>query len=294
MLVNIDKSELTATQRELPCRDKLDELVNAVGTAMPLLTFKCDAQCISKDWNRDKPNENGGTGAYEEKIYRVKVYQDGEAVGSLKVDTRYRRSIGMETVFGVESFRIHKERGAESTTFTKDLKVALRTAKKMLVGRADEELYNHIFNSVKHMLRSFNSDLRNGVRYSVDVTTEAMAYAEAAYKAHLEGKTMVELPVKLKSVTNYEEYLNRQSEYTCVDNMDKAFSNKEGYAVKVLDDGKIIALNLETDTVAKYTDFSELPTEFANKFAMFKVIKEREPYTHIGVSLGDKFYYVVK
>lgn len=294
MLVTIDKSELTALQRELPHRDSLDELVEAVGKVNPLLTFKCDAQCISKDWNRDKPTGNGGTGAYEEKIYRVKVYQDGEAVGSLKVDTRYRRSIGMENVYGVESFRIHKERGAESTTFTKDLKVALRTAKKVLVGRADEELFNHIYGSVRNMLRSFSNDLRNGVRYSVDVTTEAMAYAEAAYKAHLEGKTTVELPVKLKSVTNYEEYLNRQSDYTCVDNMDKAFTGKEGYAVKVFDDGKIIALNLETDTVAKYTDFSELPTEFANKFAMFKVIKEREPYTHIGVALGDKFYYVVK
>jgi hypothetical protein len=294
MLVTIDKSELTALQREYPHRDSLDELVNAVGTAMPLLTFKCDAQCISKDWDRDKPNGNGGTGAYEEKIYRVKVYQDGEALGSLKVDSRYRRSIGMENVFGIESFRIHKERGAQATTFTKDLKVALRTAKKALIARADEELYNHIYNNVRSKLSSFSNDLRNTVRYSLDVNTEALAYAEAAYKAHLEGKSVVEMPVQPKSVRNYEEYLKRQSDYACVQGMEQAFASKSGYAVRVLDDGKIIVLNLETDTVVKHAGFDELPSDFSSKFAMFKVLKEREPYTHIGVDLGDKFYYVVK
>lgn len=294
MLVTIDKSALTALQREFPHRDSLDELVNAVGTANPLLSFKCDAQCITKDWNKDKPNGNGGMGAYEEKIYRVKVYQDGEAIGSLKSDSRYRRSIGMENVYGIESFRIHKERGAQDTTYTKDLKVALRTAKKMLVGRADEELFTHLYGQVRSRLSSFSNDLRNSVRYSLDVSSECLAYAEAAYKAHLEGKTTVEMPVRPKSVSNYEDYLERCGHYECVNNMERAFTNKEGYAVKVLDDGKVLAVDLSTHKLLKYADFSSLPTEFANKFAMFKVIKEREPYAHIGVNLADAFYYVVK
>lgn len=295
MLVTIDKSELTAQQREYPHRELLDELVEAVGKANPLLTFKCDDKCLTRDWNKDKPNTvNGGTGAYDDKVYRVRVYQDGELIGGLVSDTRYRRSVGSEPVYGVESFRIHKERGAQDRVLTKDLKVALRTAKKMLVGRDDSELFNNIFSNVRNKLTSFSNDLRNAVRYSLDVSTECLAYAEAAYHAHMEGKTTVEMPVRLKSVSNFEEYLNRCGQYNCVETMSKAFSNKEGYAVKLFADGKILVIDLASDKLFKYPDFSSLPTEFANKFAMFKVIKEREPYAHIGVNLGDTFYYVVK
>ena len=71
MLVNIDKSELSVQHRELPHRKLLDELVEAVGNANPLLTFKCDAQCVVRQWNRELPNGNGGSGAYEELIYKI-------------------------------------------------------------------------------------------------------------------------------------------------------------------------------------------------------------------------------
>jgi hypothetical protein len=294
MLVTVDKSALNAEQRGYPYRPTLAELIEAVGSANPLLSFVCDAHCLTRDWDRDKPDGKGGTGGYEHYIYRVKVYQDGEELGALRTDTRYRRSIGSELVYGVESFRINKERGNSNLTQSKDLKVALRTAKKSFVARANEELRSHIYNQVRNALESFTSSLRNAVRYSIDPSQEAMSYAEAAYKAHLEGKTTVELPVKLTSVSNYEEYLRRCSEYQCASYLMKSFTDKSGYAVKVLDDAQINVINLESDAVMKYKSFDELPAEFANKFAMFKVLKEQEAYEHIGVNLGEKFYYVVK
>ena len=237
---------------------------------------------------------NGGSGAYEELIYKVKAYQDGELVGALQSNSRYRRSIGSEEVYGVESFRINKERGANDTTYTKDLKVALRTAKKVLVARANDELFTHVYNQVRHKLQSFEHDMRNAVRYSVDVTAEAMAYAEAAYTAHLEGKTTVELPVKLKSINNYDEYLKRCSEYQVVKQMHDNFAKSAGYAVKLLDDNQLVVIDLAKNTVVKYKSFDTLPSEVSSKFAMFKVLQSREPYEHIGVDLDDKFYYVVQ
>ena len=294
MLVTVDKSELTAQQRELPYKNLLTELVVAVGTANPLLTFACDKNCLAKEWNRELPNGNGGSGAYEEKIYKVKVYQDGELLGALHSNTRYRRSVGAEEVYGVESFRISKERGAQSTTYTKDLKVALRTAKKMLVARANEELYAHVYNIVRNQLRNFENDMRNGVRYSIDVSTEAMTYAELAYKAHLQGKTTVEMPVQPSSVRNYEEYLTRCAQFKLATSMLKGFTDKTGYAVKLLDDNQIVVVTLADDSVTKYRDFDALPADIASKFAMFKVLQDRDPYEHIGVGLGEKFYYVVQ
>jgi len=294
MLVTVDKSALNAEQRGYLYRPNLAELIEAVGSANPLLSFVCDAHCLTREWDRDKPDGKGGTGGYEHYIYRVKVYQDGEELGAVRTDTRYRRSIGSELVYGIESFRIHKERGNMNLTHSKDLKVALRTAKKSFVARANDELYNHIYSQVKNSLDSFVGSLRNAVRYSIDSNQESMSYAEAAYKAHLEGKTTVELPVKLASVRDYEEYLRRCGEYQCASYLMKSFTDKSGYAVKVLDDAQIVAINLESNAVIKYKSFDELPTEFANKFAMFKVIKEQEPYEHLGVNLCDKFYYVVK
>lgn len=294
MLVTVDKSELTAQQRELPYKNLLAELVETVGTANPLLSFGCDKTCLTKDWNRELPNPNGGTGAYEEKIYKVKVYQDGELLGALHSNTRYRRSIGAEDVYGIESFRISKERGAQSTTYTKDLKVALRTAKKMLMARGRDELYTHVFNIVRNQLRNFENDLRNGVRYSIDVSSEAMTYAELAYNAHLQGKTTVELPVQPKSVRNYEEYLTRCAQFKLAITMNNSFNDKKGYAVKVLDDNQIVVVTLADDSVTKYRDFDALPADIASKFAMFKVLQDKDPYEHIGVGLGEKFYFVVQ
>jgi hypothetical protein len=294
MLVTVDKSALNAEQRGYPYRPNLAELIESVGSANPLLSFVCDEHCLTRDWDREKKLPDGGTGGYEHFVYRVKVYQDGEELGAVRTDTRYRRSIGSESVYGVESFRIRKERGNMNLTQSKDLKVILRTAKKAFVARANDELYNHIYHQVRNGLESFTGSLRNAVRYSIDPGQESMSYAEAAYQAHLEGKTTVELPVKLKSVSNYEEYLRRCSEYQCASYLMRSFTDKLGYAVKVLDDAQIVTINLESDGVTKYKSFDELPSEIANKFAMFKVIKEQEPYEHIGVALGEKFYYVVK
>jgi hypothetical protein len=294
MHVTVDKSALNVEQRGYPYRPKLEELLEAVSNSNPLLNFVCDEHCLTRDWDKELVKENGEKGGYTHYVYRVKVFQDGEELGSVRADTRYRRNVGSEFVYGIESFRIHKERGNSNLTQSKDLKVVLRTAKKAFVARANDELYNHVYQHVRNAIESFTSSLRNAVRYSIDPSQEAMSYAEAAYKAHLEGKTTVELPVKLTSVSNYEDYLHRCGEYDCASHLMKSFTNKSGYAVKVLDDAQIVAIDLESNAVKKYKSFDELPTEFANKFAMFKVIKEQEPYEHIGVALGDKFYYVVK
>lgn len=294
MVVAINKEAMTAEQRGYSFRENLAEFVVEVSNANPLLEFMCDTHCTTKDWNNNKDNGSGGTGAYEHFIYKVKVLQDGEELGALTVSTRYRRSVGAEKVYGVESFRIRKERGRDDTTYSKDLKVALRTAKKALVARATDEMYNHIHNTVKHNLDSLWSSVRNGVRYAIDMNEEAMVYAQAAFLAHKEGKTTVELPVKLKSVRDYDEYLRRCEQLSCVGKLHASFANREGYAVKVLEDGKIVCVHLEDSVVTKYQDIDSLPSEMANKFVMFKVINEHEPYEHLGVKFENGFFFITK
>jgi hypothetical protein len=287
MVVAINKEQLSVEQRGYPFRDSLSELVVAVSNTNPLLEFVCDSNCTAKDWNRE-------SGGYDNFIYKVKVLQDGEELGGLTVSTRYRRSVGAELVYGVESFRIHKERGRDDTTYSKDLKVALRTAKKSFVPRATDELYNHIFNAVKQNLNSLHGSLRNAVRYSIDVSEESLRYAEAAYMAHKEGKTVVEMPVKLKSVRDYDEYLCRCEQFECANSLWDSFQAREGYAIKVLDDGKIVSVNLEDNAVVKHKDIESMPSDMANKFVMFKVINAQEPYEHLGVKFDGGFFFITK
>mgnify|MGYP006281071715 CR=1 FL=1 len=294
MLVTIDKSAMTAEQREYSYRGDLTTLVTEVAKANPLLNFVCDAHCVTKEWNRNKPHPNGDMGCYENFIYRVKVFQDGEELGALLATTRYRRSIGSEDVYGVESFRIRKERGRDDTTFTKDLKVALRTAKKTLVARGDTELFTHIYNEVRSSLQHFANSTYNGIRYSIDISSEATAYAEAAYQAYKEGKTTVELPVKLKSVSNYEDYLKRCEEHEVASTLNNNMQKGIGYPVKVLEDGKVICLDLDKGKAIKYNSFDDVPTEISSKLAMFKVLGEHEPYAHLGVKFQGGFFFIVK
>jgi hypothetical protein len=287
MVVTINKEQLSVEQRGYPFRENLSELVVAISNANPLLEFVCDSNCTSKEWNRES---NG----YDNYIYKVRVLQDGEELGAVSTNTRYRRSVGAELVYGIESFRISKERGRGDTTYSKDLKVALRTAKKTFVPRATDELYNHIHNTVKQQLHSLHGSLRNAVRYSIDTSEESLRYAEAAYMAHKEGKTVVEMPVKLKSVRDYDEYLRRCEQFECINSLWDAFQAREGYAVKVLDDGKIVVVHLENSVVSKYGDIESMPSDMANKFVMFKVINDNEPYAHIGIKFDKQFFFVIK
>jgi hypothetical protein len=74
-------------------------------------------------------------------MYRVKVYQDGEHLGALHSTTRYSRDVGNEKVYGIESFRIRKERGnSDDTAYSKDMKVALRTVKKEHGGSCQQRI----------------------------------------------------------------------------------------------------------------------------------------------------------
>jgi hypothetical protein len=294
MHVTVDKSALNHEQRGYPYREKLEELLEAVSNSNPLLSFVCDDKCLTRDWDRELVKENGEKGGYVNYVYRIKVFQDGEELGSVRSDTRYRRSIGSEVVYGIESFRINKERGSQNTTYTKDLKVALRTAKKSFVARANAELHAHIYSNVKQGLITLFSNASNAVRWSLDTNTEAMEYAKSAYNAHKEGKTTVEMPVKLKSVKDYDDYVQRCEKLEQANILFCGFHDKHGYAIKVMEDGKLICINLEADTVTKYEDVQAMPTEIANKFVMFKVLAPHEAYAHLGVKLDDQFFFIVQ
>jgi hypothetical protein len=294
-MVNIDKKALTAEQRTLEFREGLAVLVLEVAKVRPLFDFVLDKDCLTKDWNRHKENGvGGGTGGYDEKVYRVKVYQDGEQLGALHTTTRYARNVGNELVYGVESFRINKERGNSNTTYSKDMKVALRSVKKSMVARANNELIHHIKNNVATGLQELYHMVMGGVRYSINMQQEAMGYAMKAYEAHLKGATEVTMPVKLVSVGDLDEHHRRMEKVMSLTKLTMMYESKTGYCIHVQPDEKIVCYSLAEDVVRKYASFDELPKEVAEKFAMFKIIPENDAYEHLGVKLKNDMFFIVQ
>jgi len=293
-MVNIDKKALTAEQRTLEFREGLAVLVLEVAKVRPLFDFVLDKDCLTKDWNRDKAMPNGGTGGYDEKVYRVKVYQDGEQLGALHTTTRYARNVGNELVYGVESFRINKERGNSNTTYSKDMKVALRSVKKSMVARANNELIHHIKNNVGTGLHELYHMVMGGVRYSINMQQEAMGYAMKAYEAHLKGETEVAMPVKLVSIGDLDEHHKRMEKVMSLTKLTMMYESKTGYCMHVQPDEKIVCYSLAEDVVHKYASFDELPKDVAEKFAMFKIIPENDAYEHLGVKLKHDMFFIVQ
>jgi hypothetical protein len=286
-MVNIDKKALTAEQRTLEFREGLAVLVLEVAKVRPLFDFVLDKDCLTKDWNRDK-------GGYDEKVYRVKVYQDGEHLGALHSTTRYARDVGNEKVYGVESFRINKERGNSNTTYSKDMKVALRSVKKSMVARANNELIYHIKNNVATGLQELYHMNMGAVRYSINMQQEAMGYAMKAYEAHLKGATEVTMPVKLVSVGDLDEHHRRMEKVMSMTKLSMMYESKTGYCIHVQPDEKIVCYSLAEDVVHKYASFDELPKDVAEKFAMFKIIPENDAYEHLGVKLKNDMFFIVQ
>lgn len=290
MIAVIDRSELNVTKRDAELRKNLPEFIDAVATANPMLEFRANNNCVTSD-----REDVDGVRVSVDKLYRVRVFQDGEELGSLHATTRWRGQHGKEEVYGVESFRVAKSRGNRDTVYSKDFRVALRNAKKMLVPRANTELLHHVHYNVSNPLQNFAGQAQNQARYGMDMSAEMMGYIVQAYHAHLEGRTTVEMPVRIKTVMDIDEHYRRCDRMERFNDLLLMLQNNEGYGIQVLPDGQIVCLSYGVErTVRKYKDFESLPSNVSEKLAVFKVLDIGDPYSQFGVKLPDDFFFIAK
>ena len=289
-MIKFDDSSLNVEQRgKLPLYDGLEEFAMKVSLLKPMVNFVVDTNCISTKY---ETVENGVSIA-KQYVSALYVYENGEKLGDISTDLRYRGR-EKELVYEVASFRIHKSRGSADTIASKDMKVALRTAKKMLVARVDVEAIDLIKRTVNSELADLHTRASNQLRWSMDFSTEALLYASKAYEARMNGQTYVELPTALLSVKDTTEHdkfcaLAKNAEYFRIMHL-----NKQGYGVQKLDNGSFNVYHYLTNTLKKYPNYDHLPDAIQSKYAMFKVLKRYELVTTIGVWLSDNFYYVVE
>lgn len=286
-MVEVNKLELSDNKRHLPYGENLEEFLNLVALAKPLCSFAVDNKCVNNHWIR---NVNGES-EYSETISTINVYEDGEAIGSISVAMRYRAG-GKERVYGVESFRIHKERGDRNTTYVKDIKVAMRNVKKFFTGRQDNELKDLITGNVTHGMNRVMQDVVNSITWSVDTREVAFNYVMKAYDAHKQGQNFVHMPVKIHKVKDHDSLFNKCESVLQSKTLDDRFQSKQGYGVHVRQDNSIVIYSYASDKVSKYPSFDEVPTEIQTKLGMFKVLDSYEAYADFGIKFDDGFFYI--
>ena len=286
-MVEVNKLELSDNKRHLPYGENLEEFLNLVALAKPLCSFAVDNKCVNNHWIR---NVNGES-EYSETISTINVYEDGEAIGSISVAMRYRAG-GKERVYGVESFRIHKERGDRNTTYVKDIKVAMRNVKKFFTGRQDNELKDLITGNVTHGMNRVMQDVVNSITWSVDTREVAFNYVMKAYDAHKQGQNFVHMPVKIHKVKDHDSLFNKCESVLQSKTLEDRFQSKQGYGVHVRQDNSIVIYSYALDKVSKYPSFDEVPTEIQTKLGMFKVLDSYDAYADFGIKFDDGFFYI--
>jgi hypothetical protein len=286
-MVNIDRSKLNAEVRNTPANPVLEDFVLKVSLAKPLCEFSYGEKSFRTKYDYSKtPTEK------THELFSVEVHQDGELLGDLFLDERYVEG-KKEQVYGVGSFRIQKERGRGDATVTKNIKVALRNAKKAFVNRADEELRHLIKENVEQSISMVWNQARNTVVYSMDTNAESLSLAMHAYQARKRGELTCSVPVMPTTVKRPKEHDRQCEEFVVSSFLKSQLDSKIGYGVKVFVNGSLAVLNFSDMSITKYKTFEALPDDIQSRLAMFKVIAANEPHEHLGCKFSDEMFYIV-
>lgn len=285
--MNVDRSKLKQEFKDVGYVNKLEDFLLAVYKAKPMLEFYVDDDCI----HTTRTRQEDGTLTHVNEICRIKILDSGDDVGHISVATRYRNGES-EKVYEVGSFRIAKSRGNRHNVQSKDIKTALRVAKKSLVSRADNELKDLIGNSVVGSLSAMHSSMRNQVRWDFDVESELLFMAMQGYEARQNGEVTYKLPATPFSIKDLKKHDDKCATYKDWNTLYLAAKAKQGYGAMVRGDSSIVLYSLAQDTISHYRDYSELPLSIQERFAMFKVLDINELYTHIGCKFKDGMYFI--
>lgn len=284
----IDTSELPAEKKQFEVKPLMDELLSKVAVMYPLFDFKVTDRCINYRW----VHSGSGDSKQDFFLQKVKVFQDGERIGSLLYDTR-GYGVNGEPIVGVENFRITKYRGHNNASFSKDLKVVLRLVKKNLTPRQDDELVTWIKQQISGEMHNLANNAENIVRYGIDHYAIAYAYVMGAYDAHKRGENNVTLSTTLPNMRDMDAHIKNMRRSEEAKLLKGKLDAGTGYGVGTQADGTTVLYTYATGTVKKYKDFDDLPKVVADKLSVFKVLEVEDFFLAYGAKFKDNFYYIV-
>lgn len=288
-MVKIDRSALPQKYANAVMHPLLMPFVCEVALIKPTCDFYVDENSTSTRW---RGKDDGSSEQYEE-IDTVKVRQDGEEIGHLSIVREYRSGASVD-VYGVGSFRINKSRGRSDETTTKDLKVALRNVKKLMVGRDYTEIAKLIKETVTNGVRSIVGHTQQRICWGVSSDKLSLSYALLAYEARNRGMNQVVLPADVKEfVRSNKDHEKEVAKYLEANALQEMIDKKQGYGLSLYSTGSCALYDFATDSVRRYKSTDELPDNVQSRLGMFKVISKDDPHAQFGVKFDNEMYFVV-
>jgi hypothetical protein len=288
-MVNIDKSQFPQKLKDAVMHPMLSNFVCEVSLIKPTADFYVDETCTRVRWRK---TDGDSTEQYNE-IDTVKVRQDGEQIGHLSIVGEYRNGASVD-VYGVGSFRINKSRGRSDQTTTKDLKVALRNVKKLMIGRDYTEIANLIKVTISNNISALVNNFEGRIKWGVSNDKLALTYSLLAYKARNEGIDTIQLPADTKEfIRNKKEMDTYIAQYLEVNALDTMYKNKQGYGISLYSTGSCAVYDFATDSVRRYKSTDELPDAIQTRLAMFKMIGKNEAHSQFGCKFDEEMYFIV-
>jgi hypothetical protein len=287
-MIAVDRSKVKAEWRNAEYKKGLEEFLMKVAMLKPLAKFEASDRCVeTKRYTEDGENK------VKFEVFRTKVYENGERLGSISIQTRWRNHAG-EECYAVEGFRVSKSRGSRNLTTTSDLKKAMSVVKKVFTPRVDDELTQLIKDNVTNSVRALHNTCTNMLRWDFNVEGEIAMYAMQAYYARKHGEDKCYMPAKPISVKDLQQHDKKCDDFEHINELKNMVDAKLGYGVKANADNSLVVYNFATDTVQRYASYEDLPESIAEKYAVFKVLKQGEAISHIGCMFTEGFAFVSK
>ena len=289
-MIKIDKSQFPQKLKNAVMHPMLSNFVCEVALIKPTADFYLDETCTRLRWRQKEGSTD--TEQYNE-IVTVKVRQDGEQIGHLSIVGEYRNGASID-VYGVGSFRINKSRGRSDETTTKDLKVALRNVKKLMIGRDYTEIANLIRQTVVDGIKSIVSHSQQRICWGIHDNKLGLTYALLAYEARKTGVSKVILPADVKEfVRHAKDHDKEVAKYLEANALQTMIDNKQGYGLSLYSTGSCALYDFATDSVRRFKSTDELPDAVQSRLGMFKVFEVDDPHAQFGCKFHQDMYFIV-
>lgn len=289
-MIVVDRNEVKAEWRNAEYKKGLEEFLMKIAMLKPLAKFSVSDRCIETKRHKAKDTDEVTTTV---QIFRIKVFENGERLGSISIQGRWRNGQN-EECYAVEGFRVAKSRGSRNLTTTNDIKKAISVVKKVFTPRVDTELTELVKSNVTNGIKQLHNACTNQLRWDFNVEGEIAFYAMQAYHARKRGEDKCYMPSKPASIKSLEMHDKRCDEFEHINELKNMVEAKLGYGVKANADSSLVVYSYAADSVQRYASFDDLPENIKEKYAVFKVLKAGEPVSHIGCMLTEGFAFVSK
>lgn len=271
---------------DMAVNPKLEEFLNTLFMKMPSLTFTAH-DYIQKLVGSAKYDDQANIiedSEWVKIIVSVRVYNGIEEVGFVRVDDEVYRSNTRETLYQIRSDNNRLNNGRNDTKKTKDPKEALKRCLKVFVTSPESKMVHKRY---EHMTSEANNmkywAARTVARVIDDEGLEIVEY----FRLVKEGKLNTTIPPKIDRALSDSKVLADIDTAKIAAAVTEALEVKEGLIVGEVN-GKIAVADLTNNTYRTIDSSYDLPEVYQAKFAMLKIVDERQPVAQVGVKANDR------